>query len=74
MNSVARSAFCPRINAPCWCWCYAGPDDDAIAAHLGCRVGSVRTHASRRLARLRGAMHLLTNGPTGRPTGRPEES
>ena len=53
---------------------YAGPDDDAIAAHLGCRVGSVRTHASRSLARLRGAMHLLTNRLTGRPTGRPEES
>jgi Sigma-70, region 4 len=45
---------------------YAGLDDDAIAAHLGCGVSSVRTHASRRLARLRGAMHLVDE-PADRP-------
>jgi RNA polymerase sigma-70 factor (sigma-E family) len=36
---------------------YEGLDDEAIAAHLGCGVGTVRTHASRGLARLRGALH-----------------
>ena len=35
---------------------FEGLDDDAIAAHLGCSVGTVRTHASRGLARLRAAM------------------
>lgn len=37
---------------------YEGLDDDAIAAHLGCGVGTVRTHASRGLARLRATLHL----------------
>ena len=64
---------------------YEGLDDDAIGAHLGCGVGTVRTHASRGLARLRGTLHLaeqpaladhpaLADQPTHEPADRLEES
>ena len=43
---------------------YAGYDDAAIAAVLGCSEGTVRTHASRGGQRLRAALH-----PTRLPEG-----
>lgn len=46
-----------------------GYDDDAIARVLGCSAGTVRSHASRGLQRLREAMSPATGETAGTPTG-----
>jgi RNA polymerase sigma-70 factor (sigma-E family) len=57
----ALGTLSPRQRAVLVLRHYEGMDDAAIAGLLGCGEGSVRTHASRGLARLRAALDQTTS-------------